>query len=133
LAEAVRGVSFETEQLAWLVLKTVNRTQAKGSTVRLVVPRDPEVVDELGIPLTDDELLSAQEYLEDKGYVVLADVQLTRGVYTITPAGLEWLESGLPEPPEAPETAADEPERAEGQQRRSGGSEQPWWRRMFSG
>jgi hypothetical protein len=131
LAEAVRGVSFETEQLAWLVLKTVNRTQAKGSTVRLVVPRDPEVVDELGIPLTDDELLSAQEYLEDKGYVVLADVQLTRGVYTITPAGLEWLESGLPEPPEAPETAADEPERAE--QRRSGGSEQPWWRRMFSG
>jgi hypothetical protein len=36
-------VSLETGQLAWLVLKTVNRTQAKGSTVRLVVPRDPEI------------------------------------------------------------------------------------------
>jgi hypothetical protein len=129
LAEAIRGVSLETEQLAWLVLKTANRSQARGSTVRLVVPRDPELVDELGVPLTDDELLSAEEYLEERGYVVLADIQLTRGVYTITPAGLEWLKRGLPEPPEAPERSEQPP--ASGGA--LGSSERPWWRRMFSG
>lgn len=100
-------MSFETEQLAWVVLEAANRTQAKGSTVRLVVPRDPELLHELSVTLTDEELLSAEEYLEEQGYVALADIQLTRGTYTITPAGLKWLERGLPEPPEAPETPAE--------------------------
>ena len=32
-----------TEQLAWAVLQRTNGTQAKGSTVRLVAPRAPEM------------------------------------------------------------------------------------------
>jgi hypothetical protein len=95
-----------------------------------------KLVDKLGIPLTDDELSSAEEYLDDRGYVVLADIRPTRGACTITPAGLEWLERGLPEPREAPETAADESWRGADVPPASGDaqgrSEQPWWRRMFS-
>ena len=87
------------EQLAWLVLWTVNQAQAKGSTARVIVPRDPEVAYGLEVPPTEDELLSAEEYLLDQGYVAPVDIGLTRGTYTITPAGLDWLESGLPEPP----------------------------------
>jgi hypothetical protein len=30
---------LEAEELAWVVLRVANRTQAKGSTVRLIVPR----------------------------------------------------------------------------------------------
>jgi hypothetical protein len=100
-------VSFETEQLAWVVLEAANRTQAKSRTVRLVVPRDPELLNELSMTLSDEALLSAEEYLEDQGYIALVDIQLTRGTFTITPAGFKWLERGLPEPPEAPETPAE--------------------------
>ncbi len=89
----------ELEHLAWVVLWTVNRTQAKGSTVRIIVPRDPQVAYELEAVPTEDELLSAEEYLLDQGYVAPADIGLTRGTYTITPAGLAWLDSGPPEPP----------------------------------
>ena len=42
-------VADETEKLAWVVLLAANRTQAKGSTVRLIVPRAPEVAEELGV------------------------------------------------------------------------------------
>ena len=87
----------ELEQRAWVVLRTVNRTQAKGSTARIVVPRDPEVAYELAVAPTEDELLSAEEYLLDQGYVAPVDIGLTRGTYTITPAGLDWLDSGPPE------------------------------------
>jgi hypothetical protein len=86
------------EHLAWVVLRTVNRTQAKGSTARVIVPRDPEVAYELEVVPTEDELLTAEEYLLDQGYVAPVDIGLTRGTYTITPAGLDWLESGPPEP-----------------------------------
>ena len=90
----------ELEQLAWVVLWTVNRTQAKGSTARIIVPRDPELAyDELEVVPTEDELLTAEEYLLDQGYVAQVDIGLTRGTYTITPVGLDWLESGPPEPP----------------------------------
>jgi hypothetical protein len=89
----------ELEQLAWVVLWTVNRTQARGSTARIIVPRDPDVAYELEAVPTQDELLSAEEYLLDQGYVAPADIGLTRGTYTITPAGLAWLDSGPPEPP----------------------------------
>jgi hypothetical protein len=100
----------ETEQLAWVLLQTVNRMQAKDSKVRLVVPRDPEVAYELGLDPDDEELLLAEEYLLDHGYVALADITLTRGTYTITPAGLDWLDRGLPEMPEAPQPPKEEPE-----------------------
>ena len=39
----------ETEELTYVVLQTVNRKQAKGTTARIVTPRDPEVTDELGM------------------------------------------------------------------------------------
>ncbi len=87
------------DHLAWIVLQTVNLTQAKGSTARIVVPRDPEVARNLEVLPTEDELLSAEEYLLDQGYVAAVDIGLTRGTYTITPVGLDWLDRGRPEPP----------------------------------
>ena len=93
--EAIR----DNERLAWLVLRVVNRAQAKGTTVRLIVPRDPEIVDELGRELglgpSDGELISAEDYLLEHGYIAPTDLGITRNVYTVTPAGLDWLESGL--------------------------------------
>lgn len=66
-------MSLETERLAWVLLRTAHRTRARGSTARLVVPRNPETVDELGRGLaptpTDDDLLTAEEYLEEHGYL----------------------------------------------------------------
>lgn len=65
--------SLETERLAWVLLRTAHRTQAEGSTARLVVPRNPETVDELGRGLaptpTEDDLLTAKEYQEEHGYL----------------------------------------------------------------
>jgi hypothetical protein len=101
VAAAVRAVILveELEHLAWDVLSTVNLTQAKGSTARIVVPRDPEILYGLEEVPTEDELLTAEEYLLDQGYLAPIDIGLTRGSYTITPAGLDWLDSGPPEPP----------------------------------
>jgi hypothetical protein len=128
----------ELEQLAWVVLETVNVAQAKGSTVRLVVPRDPEVaVDELGMDPDGDPILTAEEYLLEQGYLAPAGVGLTRGAYTITPAGFDWLDKGPPALSEQPETAPGEPERAEPRldspEAQAAGTERPWWRRMFGG
>jgi len=75
-------MSPEPERLAWSVLRTANRTQAKGSTARIVVPRDTEMVDGLGrergvIP-TDDDLLSAEEVqslLRSRGGVAISAAQ----------------------------------------------------------
>ena len=130
-------MSDEIEKLAYVVLQTANRLQAKGSTVRIVAPRDPEVTYKLGMDPEEDGLLTAVEYLLEQGYVVPAGIALPRGAYTIAPAGLEWLEVGATEPLEAPETAAEpgfreEPftyeERAqEAEQSRS------WWSRLFGG
>ena len=52
-----------SRRLAWVVLQTANRTQAKGSSVRLVVPRAPEVTYELEPPLSEAELLAVEGYL----------------------------------------------------------------------
>ena len=127
----------ETELLAWAVLRAANRTQARGTTVRLVVPRTPEVIHELDMEITEERLLTAEEWLVDRGYLVPADVVLTRGTYTITPAGLEWLRGGIPEPPEAPQKAtegASGPEPTTGGVEASPDSESiPWWRRVFGG
>jgi hypothetical protein len=91
----VRG----SERLAWLLLRAVNRAQAKDSTVRLVVPRDPDIVDELGRDLglgpTDEELVAAEEYLLEQGCIAPTGLGVTRDIYTVTLAGLDWLERDL--------------------------------------
>jgi hypothetical protein len=105
----------EKKNLPWLVLRAANRTQARGSTVRLIVPRAPEVAEDLGMELTEARLLSVEENLQAHGYVEPANIGLTWGTYTITPAGLRWLEeapSESPQPPtEAPESVVEEPRR----------------------
>ena len=53
----------EPERLAWVLLHPVNRTQAKGIALRVVVPRDREMAYELDPAPTEDELPSAEEYL----------------------------------------------------------------------
>ena len=100
-----------TEQLARVVLSAANRTQAKGSTARLVVPRAPEVAQDLGMDLTDAQFLSVEEYLLEHGYVAPVDMGLAWGSYTITPAGLRWLETSLPEtlPTDRMQELADRP------------------------
>jgi hypothetical protein len=137
VAEDVRRVSLETEQLAWLVLRVVNQTQTKGSIVRLAVPTDPEVDAQLPVAVTDEELLSAEEYLEGHGYLARADITLSRGTYTITPAGLKWLERGSPQQLGATETIMEAPERAEPRPATGGAQEdpqrRPWWKRVFRG
>jgi hypothetical protein len=87
-----RRTLLEAEELAWVVLRAANRTQAKGSTVRLVMPRAPEVSHELGTDLGEDRLLAVEEHLLERGYLAPLELGLTRGTYTITPAGLRWLE-----------------------------------------
>jgi hypothetical protein len=127
-------MSFETEQLAWLVSRAVNQTQTKGSTVRLAIPRDPEVVAQLPAAVTDEELLLAEEYLEGHGYLARADITLSRGTYTITPAGLRWLESGSPQQFESPETVEEASDRAEPRSATGGaqeGTRRPCWRRVL--
>jgi hypothetical protein len=139
------------KNLPWLVLRAANRTQARGSTVRLIVPRAPEVAEELGMELTEARLLSVEENLQGHGYVEPANIGLTWGTYTITPAGLRWLEeapSESPQPPtEPPESGVEEPEaspetpleRLEGEEiwleaaSPREGYERPWWRRVLGG
>jgi hypothetical protein len=48
----------ETELLAWAVLRAANTTQARGTTVRLVVPRAPEVAHDLDIEVPEEGCLS---------------------------------------------------------------------------
>jgi hypothetical protein len=125
----------QTEQLAWVVLRAANRTQARGSSVRLIFPREAEVADASGMELTEARLLSVERYLQDRGYVEPANIGLRWGTYTITPAGLRWLEEAPPlessEPPtEALESGAEDSEEAEPAQE---GSEKPWWRRLLGG
>jgi hypothetical protein len=81
-----------TEQLARVVLHAANRTQAKGSTVRPIVPLAPEVAHELGMELDDVVIVAAEEYLLNRGYVAPANIGLSWGTYTVTPAGFSWLE-----------------------------------------
>jgi len=95
-------MSLGTERLAWLVLQATNRTQAKNSTDRLIFPRDPEVLEELGqtlgVGLADRELLPIENYLLEHGYVASADLDLSTDSYSITTAGFEWLYDSLSEP-----------------------------------
>jgi DNA-binding PadR family transcriptional regulator len=141
------------KNLPWLVLRAANRAQARGSTVRLIVLRAPEVAEELGMDLTDTRLLSVEEYLQERGYIESANILSTWGTYTITPAGLRWLEEAPSEPPEqpteAPESVVEEPgEPHQNLSRRPEREEEvrlyvaspqeatervSWWRRVFGG
>ncbi len=127
----------ETELLAWTVLRVANRTQARDTTVRLVVPRAPEVAGDLeDIEIAEERLLTAEEWLVDRGYLAPADVGLTRGTYTITPAGLEWLREGMPEPLEAPQKATEPaagPRSHPSAEENSEGRRGSWWKRWFGG
>jgi hypothetical protein len=103
------------KNLPWLVLRAANRTQAKGSTVRLIVPRAQEVAEELDMELTDSQLLSVEEHLQNHGYIEPANIGLTWGTYTVTPAGLRWLEEAAPpsESSDSPTEALSSPVRPE--------------------
>ena len=54
---------LQAAEFARVVLQVANRVQARGSTVRLVVPRAPEVAYELGMDLEEIRFLEAEEYL----------------------------------------------------------------------
>ena len=126
----------ETELLAWALLRAANRTQAKSTTVRLVVPRAPEVVYDLDMEIAEERLLRAEEWLVDRGYLAPADVVLTLGTYTITPAGLEWLRGGMPEPLEAPQKVTEPaagPRPHPNAEENSEGRRGSWWKRWFGG
>jgi len=88
----------QAEEIAWVVLRAANRKQARGSTARLVVPSVLEVAQEIVSKLGYDRLLAAEDYLLERGYVVPSDTSLSRGAYTITPAGMKWLERMLVTP-----------------------------------
>jgi hypothetical protein len=139
----------ETEQLALDVLRAANREQAKGSTVRLVVPSAPEVAYEVGVELPEARLLEVEEYLQDHGYIEPVDIGLTRGAYTITSAGLEYLDVSASEPRLATGGTREDTEKrpqewvprrfqqelieAREQLEEERSEERPWWRRMFGG
>jgi hypothetical protein len=80
-------VSDEIGRLAYVVLRTVNRMQAKGSPVRIVAPRDPDVAHELGMDTDEDVILTAVEYLLEQGYVVPAGLDLQGGPTPSRPRG----------------------------------------------
>jgi hypothetical protein len=82
----------QAEEIAWVVLRAANRKQARGSTARLVVPSVLEIAQEIVAKLGYDRLLAAEDFLLERGYVVLSDTSLSRGAYTIMPAGMKWLE-----------------------------------------
>lgn len=106
-------MSLEPQQLAWLLLETVDRMQGKGTTVRLVVPSDKEVTRQLDTTLAEHELPAAEEYLLERGYIAPANLGLSRSTYTITPAGLSWIDEGFPWPAEALQPPAADKGRAE--------------------
>jgi hypothetical protein len=125
-------MSLDTQQLAWLILQMVNRTQGKGTTIRLVVPRDPEVARQLDATLAEHALpaaeeymlLAAEAYLLERGYIAPANLDLTWGTYTITPTGLGWLKEGLPDK-EAAFDSAQRIEEVEEERRRLADVEEP--------
>ena len=128
----------ETELLAWALLRAANRTQARDTTVRLVVPRAPEVAYDLGIEeIAHERIVEAEEWLEERGYLAPANIGLTWGTFTITPAGLEWLRGEMPVPLEESQKATEptsDPLSASGGMDAPAASERvSWWRRLFGG
>ena len=112
MSEGTPPAANDTEALARVVLQTANRTQAKGSSVRIVVPRALEMADEVGVELTEARLVEVEGYLYLNGYVEPVDMGLSCGTYTITPAGFEWLGGGgTPGPPPSTERVLELAER----------------------
>ncbi len=134
MEEGVQTMRVDTQQLAWLVLEAGNRTQGRGTTVRLVIPSAPEVTRQLDPNLAEDELLAAEEYLLERGYIAPANLGLTWGTYTITATGLAWLDEGYPWPSAAPQTPAADAVRARehrpNAQEAREVAESPWWRKV---
>jgi hypothetical protein len=150
--ERGRPVASETELLAREVLRAANWAQAKGSTVRLVVPSAPEVAYEVGMELPEARLVEVEEYLQDHGYIEPVDIGLTRSTYTITRAGLGYLDVSASEGAESRLATGgsreDTEKRARGwiprrfqveliearkQLEEERSLERSWWRRMFGG
>ena len=128
----------ETELLAWALLRAANRTQARDTTIRLVVPRAPEVAYDLGIEqLAQERIVEAEEWLEEQGYLAPANIGLTWGTFTITPAGLEWLRGGMPKPLEASQRATEPTpvtrSASGGVDARAASEQVSWWRRLIGG
>ena len=126
----------ETELLAWALLRAANMTQARDTTIRLVVPRAPEVAYDLGIEqISHERIVEAEEWLEERGYLAPANIGLTWGTFTITPAGLEWLRGGMPVPLEASQKATEpmpgSPPTSGGVDARAAPERVSWWRRLF--
>jgi hypothetical protein len=140
-------VANETEVLALVVLRAANRTQAKGSSVRLVILRAPEVANEVDTDLTEAQLLSVEGYLAYHGYIEPVHMGLTSSAYTITTSGLEWVKvTEEVKPGRASGDTREDIEKApqQGQvprrvqrglnaARKQIEEERPWWRRMFGG
>jgi hypothetical protein len=81
-------------QLAWMLLHKTNDTQAKGSTRRWVNPREAAPL--LGLTLNSEPVIAANDYLEDHGYIedtYALGGRPGRGLYYITPNGMDWLEN----------------------------------------
>jgi hypothetical protein len=66
----------ETELFALAVLRAANRTQARGTTVRLVVPRAAEVAGDLGVEVAEERIVAVEEWLVERGYLAQANVGL---------------------------------------------------------
>jgi hypothetical protein len=104
--------------------------------VRLVVSSDPEVTNQLDPNLAEHELLAAEEYLLERGYIASANLGLTWPTYTITTIGLDWLEEGVPWPLEGLQDTAEELERTDALVHNGGaqeGAEPRSWRRRVCG
>jgi len=84
-------VPDDTEGLARQMLKAAWKHRLSGFSVGdVVVPRDPEARKELGYEWWLPELWRAEQWLEDRGYVV--PVLAQPGSYIVTPAGRVFME-----------------------------------------
>jgi hypothetical protein len=71
-------MTARVEEIAWRLLGVLNRFQAKGSLVRIVVPRDMEVARELHFDDPDTgAILVAQDWLEYHRYISRTDIGLS--------------------------------------------------------
>ncbi len=81
-------------QLAWMLLQKTNETQAKGNTRRWVNPREAAPL--LGLRINSEPVIVANNYLEEQGYIedtYALGGRPGRGLYYITPSGMDWLEN----------------------------------------
>ena len=90
-------VADDIEGLARRMLRAAyRRRRAMFGVEEVVAPREDPVVRELGYDdQNDEQVWAAEQWLEDRGYIVAARVDRGRpalGFYTITPAGREFGE-----------------------------------------